>query len=274
MNEIFDFSRFWKYFKYDFFGSLRNNKVKLASYLLSPIAIFLIVNVITLIFNHHWIEGTAFRTTMFVVLSISFIMYYPTLCYGFLTDKKPASAWLMIPVSTTEKYVSMLLNALIIVPVCFFACYFVLDAVVCLLPHAGTPVFSLMNSGNVHLINFDNGDGILKINLFSQVILYICAVGNVLLSFLLGAIVFKKNKIANTIIASFLISSAMIAIIAFLVWVFGGFSINNFEAFIEDADTKIRLATFILNAFLTLFIVVPFIALATGVYYRLKTIKH
>lgn len=276
MNEIFDFSRFWKYFKYDLVSNLREHKVKIGTFLLAPVAFYIIYTVLSLIFSHEWINGTPYRITVGVLMNITFLIYYPVLCYGFLTDKKPGSSWLMIPVSTTEKYVSMILNSLVIIPVCFLVSYFVLDAILCILPDAGKPLIGMITAGTTSLVSITTSDDPVSISGFSAAVLTIIQCQTVIAVFLLGAVCFKKNKVAKTILSIMLVSFLFLTIVGFLAWALalGDTILDPLKAFVNTIENHTGLAVFLINSIVLLCVVVPFAAILTGIYFRVKTIKH
>ena len=63
--------------------------------------------------------------------------------YGYLTEKKAGSNWLMVPASKAEKFVSMLLMVCIVIPLLFFVVYMVLDGFLSLVdPTYGQALFT------------------------------------------------------------------------------------------------------------------------------------
>ena len=108
-NEIFQGSRFWAYFKYDLTQMWRNHVKAAVGLGLAGLIIYFVVVLFNLTFNGTWQgPGISGRFVTFFLASAALELYY-TRIYGYLTDKRKGSAWLMLPASTVEKWVSMLI---------------------------------------------------------------------------------------------------------------------------------------------------------------------
>ena len=120
MNEIFDFKRFWTYFKYDLKQMWRNHS-KAAIMIGGASAIFYVIWVLaSLVFTQHWSSPVIYARLAVFILAFAILELYMVRAYGYLTEKKEGSAWLMVPASKTEKFVSMLLMVCIVIPLLFF----------------------------------------------------------------------------------------------------------------------------------------------------------
>jgi hypothetical protein len=127
MNEIFDFKRFWTYFKYDLKQAWRNHS-KAAIMIGGASAIFYVIWVLaSLVFTQHWSSPIIYARMGVFFLAFAILELYMVRTYGHLTDKKAGSNWLMVPASKAEKFVSMLLMVCIVIPLLFFVVYMVLD---------------------------------------------------------------------------------------------------------------------------------------------------
>ena len=105
MNETFNFNRFWTYFKYDLKQMWRNHS-KAAIMIGGASAIFYVVWVLfSLVFFQHWTSPVIYARFGVLVLAFAVLEFYQAYTYGYLTDKKKGSAWLMIPASKAEKFV-------------------------------------------------------------------------------------------------------------------------------------------------------------------------
>ena len=117
----------------------------------------------------------------------------------------------------------------------------------------------------------DEVDGVLSVNLAPMLYLNWC---ECILCFVLGAIVFKKSKVAKTILAlmglSMVLSTACVGVLRFL-----DLSSIEFSSLEEFAD---RLAGMnvqnVINGFIVLQFLVKFIVLDLCIFFRLKTLKH
>ena len=204
-NNTFDISRFGKYFVHDMKVQKRNIGMLLLVCALMPILFYctymLFGNIISpsghlsftggLDGSHKGIGGPIIgvRFAVMVLTAGLFTIVFPSRAYGGITDKKEGSAWLMIPASRLEKYLSMMLVCLIVVPLTFIAGYLLSDWLVCLMdPTCGKAMLSFdLNSEIEKSIDLPN----LKLNgywlIYATIIEYA-------ITFLVGALIFKKWK--------------------------------------------------------------------------------
>ena len=130
MKETFDFSRFWKYFLYDNRQMWRHNSRNLLIISGLGLLTYVVWILCGVIFNQTWMgPSMAVRLTVFVCSWLGLI-FFQTKSYGYLTDKAAGSAWLMLPASRTEKFVSMLLITLVEMPVFLVLVFGGIDALV------------------------------------------------------------------------------------------------------------------------------------------------
>lgn len=275
INETFDFQRFGKYFKYDLKQLWHNNGK--AAILLGFISVlcYIIWVVGSLVFTGQWqAPGLGARFTFFIVGSI-ILMFYQTRTYGYLTEKQPGQAWLMIPASTLEKFISMMILTIVLIPVAYIGSYAVLDGIIALLdPTAGRALVTGVGSVNdffSEAMSAANEEG-LQFN-FGMLALpmVIQTIGN-LLYFLLCGICFRKWKIAGGLAISIGLSLVLTPI--FSLFVSNTWS-PMLAAYGEVDDPSIILD--FLNKALswgTAFDIVLTIGLAIGIYYRIKTLKR
>lgn len=129
-SETFSLSRFGEYFILD----LRNcfAKVGLTTLVCGLVPLILLVMVAATNFAvgdpSVWIIENSVKDMVTAVTSIFYLLLIPISCYGLLTDKSAGSTRMMLPVSHTEKYASMVINSVIILPLAFAALYFATDA--------------------------------------------------------------------------------------------------------------------------------------------------
>ena len=264
MNKIFSFDRFAKYFKYDLVNAKSNFGLSTIILGFLPLMAYIVGNLFCLVFTGEWAikeAGTAFSA---VAVGASYVISSIILglkLYGSLTDKKAGSNWIMIPASTFEKFLSMFLIVFVIAPVCIGALLVVSDLLLSLLPGytsitewAKTVVSGMAESG-------------FKVNFHAMIWLMW---GQYALAFLLGAIIFKKAKVAKTILWMFIISTFAGVFMTKLIGV-----TDLTENFIREASI-VDMSNFQakMNWFLNVSWIGWIVALAAGIFWRLKTIKH
>ena len=271
MNETFNFSRFWTYFKYDLKQMWRNHS-KAAIVIGGSIAFLYVIWVLfSLVFAQSWQAPPIEARFAVLLIAFAILEFYQTRTYGYLTEKKAGSAWLMIPASRTEKFVSMLLMTLIVIPVFFFAVYFLIDGFLSLLdPTYGKALISGFTSTYQEMI-----DGLTTLSgespvtvtpgtVFSMGIIgFFCN----FLYFLLCGICFKKNKIVGAIAILFGLSMVMSILTGLIVPHFA----NSFFDISEDEATKFIVG--FLNVSQVLICLVT-VGLGWGIWRRIKTIQH
>ena len=239
-----------------------------------------------LIFNGTW-EGPEieFRLTTFAVCMFVLVVTMPVKCYGKITAKKEGSDWLMVPVSQMEKFLSMVIMTVFIVPVVSAATYLCLDAITCAIDN--TCGVSLIGSFRNLIVNFagmtattyseaEVMPGLLEfIRQVSNPLLYVDDIIGICLIFLLGAIVFKTGKTAKTILAFFITTTVLGLILTpIIMHYFGGLAIN-FPDNPQMTAEMFNLGIFRHVALIyTINDTIVNLALMTGIYFRIKTLKH
>ena len=142
MSELFNFKRFCTYFSYDLTQMWRHNAIPVLLMGGGGLIFFLFyVSINLIIFPHFSTPDLESRAGVFLFCFFLFNLFI-TRTYGFLTDKKKGSDFLMLPASTLEKYISMLIITVIILPLLFTLIYFGIDAILCLrFPLSGESLF-------------------------------------------------------------------------------------------------------------------------------------
>lgn len=274
-SETFTFQRFWNYFKYDLKQLWHNNGK--AAVLLGFISVicYLIWVLGSLVFSASWNAPGPEARIMFFILGSIILMFYQTKTYGYLTEKRPGQAWLMIPASTLEKFISMMIITIIVIPCAYVVSYLVLDSLIALLdPTAGqsilmgvTPLAEKISTGlsaaseegyQFHL-------GLLAFPLLIQQI-------SNFLYFLLCGISFKKWKIVGSL-------AIMLALSAVITPLFSLISLHTWAPMLASygsGDDPVIIANFVNNVmnWSTVINSVIMIGLAIGIYFRIKTLKH
>ena len=272
MNEIFNFNRFWTYFKYDLKQMWRNHS-KAAIMIGGASAIFYVIWVLaSLVFTQHWSSPIIYARMGVFFLAFAILELYMVRSYGYLTEKKAGSNWLMVPASKAEKFVSMLLMVCIVIPLLFFVVYMVIDGFLSLVdPTYGQALFTSISTLYTQVINGITAFGAESPVTFTPASLvfptligFFCD----LLYFLLCGICFKKNKI----VGAFAILFGISMLTSLLMGLFLPQYVMNFQA---NADEE-QLVHWVVNwmngsiAFSCLLT----LGLAWGVWRRIKTIQH
>lgn len=206
MNDRFNFGRFGRLYLHDLTQIWKNNGMLILIFALIP-AIFYLLYItfgtlfsgdLDLVFTDAFdLSGPPFAVRLGIALFTAgiFVIIFPSRSYGHITDKSRGSAYLMLPASRGEKYTSMMLNCLFVIPVVFLLCYTAVDALVCLMDKSCgislvQGLFSDQSSWNKEdeVIVCCNGLWIFLVSL-------LCT-GS---TFTLGAVLFKKWKVLGMI---------------------------------------------------------------------------
>lgn len=275
MNNTFNFNRFRKYFVYDLKRQWKNIGMLMLIFALFPIIFYMLYMFFAAIFDGGLlkiftgieIDGPSggVRFGVFAVMSTIFVMLFPSRAYGEITNKAKGSEWLMLPASRLEKFASMMLISLVVIPLVYIVVYFLSDAFVCLLDKScGDSLMSFRINKEINSSDFiipANGFWILAANIVEYVSI-----------FLLGGLIFKKWKVVGTVLVLFALGM-----------VFSGL----FSAFITNADLEwwgdrfslwaITHADNIdlwLNAFLNLWLLLILAICGTWSWFRIKRLQH
>ena len=292
-NDIFNFSRFGKYFASDIRTCRSNFGLSLLTIaLLFPVATYFITTVFNFVINSVW-DGPdmGLRVFVFVVAMLCMIITMPVKCYGRITEKQYGSSWLMLPASRLEKFVSMFLLTCIIVPVAGIVLYIGMDALICALDHTcgknliagGMELIRGMGDLQSLTMNFVDEnvtieDAAVVQEILKQVSspwLYVDEIFAMTLPFLLGAVFFKSGKTVKTFLALFAISTA-ISIAATPLMT--NWAMNIFNNMNDDPMAVMELFR---NGFFKHLVLIDIIsdtvsnlALMAGIWFRIKTLKH
>ena len=274
MNETFNFSRFWTYFKYDLKQMWRNHS-KAAILIGGASAIFYIVWVMcSLVFAQKWTSPVIEARVAVLFIAFAILELYQVRTYGHLTEKKAGSAWLMIPASKTEKFVSMLLVTLIVIPLLFFAVYFILDGFLSLVdPTYGQALFTGFLGTYIKMmeaLSAFSGSGMLPITFTPSSLVLPMTISMFcnFLYFLLCGICFKKNKLVGAIAILFGIS----LVFSLLSGLFVPNLVMKLNIDMNEADLARWMVNF-MNAMTAVSCVIT-IGLGWGVWRRIKTLQH
>ena len=221
MSNVFNAGRFGKYFAYDIPSRWKDQRAFILTSALLPVIFYLVFMFFSMLGTglRNIAEGTpvtrpelGIRIGILFITSLLFLMLYPSRAYGFITEKARGSAWIELPASRLEKFISMMLVCLILVPVFFFAVYLLGDALVCLVDNqCGSSIFGAWLGNDAReMVRFggsaDSGEVILGGNGFWMIASGVLQLTSV---FLLGALIFKKMKVTKTVLSLFILSMVL-----------------------------------------------------------------
>lgn len=272
MKQIFDINRFGKYFLYDLRDAKNHYWLSLIIEGCLPVILFFFFEVFSLLFSGH---ADPFPTSMhvmpfaFALIGVAFS--FSSKVYGGLTDKKKGSAWLLLPASTFEKWLSIILMTCVVIPLCLAVLLLGTDGILSLLfPGAYGQSISHLIDFNVKKKILEATDGIVQFNIGT--LGYLSWIQAVLV-FTLGAIFFKRAKVAKTILTLFLVQMAFSILSLSFGRLIGFDSFAEYFSRIEDGESAMNfLSNVVVLANVTEWLVAAL--LAGGIFLRLKTLKH
>ena len=274
-NEVFSFPRFGKYFKYDITQMWRNNGKAVIMLGGISLIVYLIWVIFSLVFTGTW-QGPEIAVRAFVMMVGWIILIcYQTRTYGYLTEKRAGSSWLMVPASTLEKVLSMLLITVILQPLAYFCAYLLVDGLLALLdPTVGTALIASVGPAatEVHeALNEGVAQGF-EVHLWMFFIPVILQAMYNLMYFLLCGITFKKWKLIGAF--AVLIGISIVSTLFFSLFAWGDW-VDKLQM-IKDMDDPVNVINFanVMLSVLTSVNFLIFLLMGTGIYYRIKTLKH
>lgn len=275
MNNFFKADRFGMFFLYELNNARASFGLSLLIVGLMPAIIFFFNELFSVVFTRNLMtldQSVKIACLVFCLLVI--FISAPAKLYGKLTDKRKGSDWLMIPASSFEKFLSMVVILCVVLPVA----YLVLGAGSDMLLSAVFPstygssltlqMFSSISRG----VNSWNGDGVITFSKAGVIGIYYASFCINILAFALGAICFKRSKGGKTILCMFAFSVLLSFI---LVSIFGhnmSIDSDDMEVFFKSLNPERIQQTVNFLASLTVFIFLGGLLVAN--YFRIKTIKH
>lgn len=276
MNDTFNFGRFASYFRFDLSRMWKNNTRTAILLGAGSVLAVLFCGIGGLLFDFQWHTATdPFRFLTFAIcLAVLELLMAKT--YGFITDRKEGSDYLMIPASTFEKWLSMMLVCLVVIPVLFLVTYLLVDGFVCaVIPASGRPLYWWFGEG---IEASRSGFAELNATMHARQIPLEYSLGSIIgpalisacfnyLFFLLCGLLFKRHKILNAILVMMAVSSVFSLIAPHLL--------PDFAARVEGMN-EVQAATFADGFFTVVTLVTGLLAalLAAGCFYRIRKIAH
>ena len=292
-NDNFNFRRFGKYFSTDIRTCWSNYGLSLLTIsIFTPVFFYILITTFHLILNSSW-DGPdmGLRFFVFCIALACLVITMPVKCYGKITEKQYGTFWLTLPASRLEKFISMFLMTCIIFPIAGIATYLAVDALICAFDHTcGNNLIAggmelIRNMGDIKELTMNLVDESVTIEdaaliqeIVSQMnspLLYIDEIFGITLPFLLGAIFFKNGKTVKTILVLFALSTVFSISITPIMenWA------SEVMTGLNDGTAVIR-KLFDNGLFRNLALIdtisdtVLNLALMTGIWFRIKTLKH
>jgi hypothetical protein len=274
MSNVFNLKRFGNYFAYDCRRAWNLFGLILILAALAPAVVFIIQQLFSLILDGHMsgiAEGVHLGFMVFGAATIA--MLAPSTIYGSLTEKRSGSSWLMIPASSFEKWLSMALVLLIVLMAAFFLVFLAGDGLMSLLfPGTyGTSTASEISSFYSKYLNaINSGEIPVTINFPG---LIFTGMAEWVLVFAIGALYFKRSKVAKTILVLIGLSIITGIITPFIM-------VNGGADFIKDLVQRMdfiyepRKVITIFNVLMSLRTIIVLGGLLTWLFFRIKTLKH
>ena len=269
MNNIFDLERFGKYFVYDLKTARSNYGLTMLIVAGMPVILYVLSIIFSTIFTQHMqAPSLALRITFLAIASVILIMSFPAQAYGRITDKKSGSEWVLIPASKLEKFLSMVIITGIIVPLVFLALYFLTDAILSLMDPTYTKALVAVN-----INEFINDLGMQGIYFAGRGFwVMFLSLSSSLFTFLLGAVFFRRKKVAKTVLVLIglsIISSIISSMISASLARSGFDFVDYIRRFLTSPNFDLKM-----NAIFAADYLCTFGVLLAGIWLRIKTIKH
>ena len=153
MNNIFDFKRFGKYYVADLRHTFDYSALSILLTSFTGVIAYLFFGLMKLIVSGEWMSyGTIGRSITFVIAFYIIVFTVPAKCYGFFTDKRSGSFFTLIPASSLEKTISMIINVCILAPLAYTVISLAADSLICFLdPMAGNSIIQTVTSASGEL---------------------------------------------------------------------------------------------------------------------------
>jgi hypothetical protein len=289
-NDIFDFKRFGNYFVTDIKNAIANYGWSMIILIFLGLISFILVGLVNTIFAYNWEDilnggsiewvhaNVGSRIGSMVGAATILIFTASAKCYGGLTDKNIGSDFLLLPASRLEKFISMILMCCIVIPIVFIMGYLLIDCLICMVcPETGNSIISEVTS----TLNLILVEGDVPAELIDR-IKWTSAIDDtwmIFLFFLLGALVFKKSKASKTFLVGIAITMFTSSVL-FILLMPQIDKIDTYYYYNVSGKTDEELEIVALNIFDkmmlfdTIFDITINALLLTGIWFKLKTLKH
>ena len=282
MNNTFNINRFGKILKHDGLNFFPNMILALAILWAIPVIIYLFTSLIPSDDTSHVFDAFS-RINIISLIKKIVIIIAPVRLYKYCNDQRQGIGYAMLPASTLEKFLSMVIYCVIVAPIIYIAGALAIDSLLALFhgPYNGFAVAYYFDSFAQfdHSIEksqlvFNEEDALLLFNSISSTyMLIIGLLGTLMLSsiFMFGNMIFKKHKTAKMI--GILILLAIILMIVFINYVANNENLFN-RAYKDNSEEFIRRLIFIAMNIMFYTELIVSALLLFGVYRKIKTQKY
>ena len=282
MNNTLDIKRFGKILKHDGLNFFPNMILALAILWAIPVIIYLFTSLIPSDDTSHVFDAFS-RINIISLIKKIVIIIAPVRLYKYCNDQRQGIGYAMLPASTLEKFLSMVIYCVIVAPIIYIAGALAIDSLLALFhgPYNGFAVAYYFDSFAQfdHSIEksqlvFNEEDALLLFNSISSTyMLIIGLLGTLMLSsiFMFGNMIFKKHKTAKMI--GILILLAIILMIVFVNYVANNENIFN-HAYKDNSEEFIRRLIYIAMNIMFYTELIVSALLLFGVYRKIKTQKY
>ncbi|MBO2523324.1 MAG: hypothetical protein CW336_05640 [Bacteroidetes bacterium] len=286
MNNTFNIQRFGKILKHDGLNFFPNFILSLAILWAIPVVIYLFTALMPTDGTVHIYDAMARINNIDFLLKIAIIIA-PAILYKTCNDSRKGIGYAMLPASTLEKFLSMVIFCVIVTPIVYIAGALAIDSILALIngPYDGFALsmyfdkfsqieYSFEQHGTKVMV--DDALPLIISNLSPAFIRVLSILGTLMLSsiFMFGNMIFKKRKTGKMI--GILILLFIIFMIIFINYVANNEAFANyFEQINEDnvSEFIIRLIRIMMNVAMYTEIVVSAVLL-WGIYRKIKTQKY
>ena len=276
MSDFFDIKRFGKFLTYELNNAKASCGLSILVMGLLPAIIFTFFEIFSFIFNRHLQPlDIELKKICFTFCILILVMSIPAKMYGRLTERRKGSDWLMIPASTFEKFLSMVVIVCVAIPLSFFVlsgCSDWLLSVVFPRYYGDSQTLNSINALSRFGAYGNNSTGLIEPSLAGVIWMLLGSLWANILAFTLGAICFKKGKGGKTILCYFALSILLSTILVTFFGHGGSFDSDDFENLVTNmtAQKAQNLINFVINS--AFFVMLG--GLLTAIYIRVKTIRH
>lgn len=286
MNNTLDIKRFGKVLKHDGLNFFPNFILSLAILWAIPVVIYLFTALMPTDGTVHIYDAMARINNIDFLLKIAIIIA-PAILYKTCNDSRKGIGYAMLPASTLEKFLSMVIFCVIVTPIVYIAGALAIDSILALIngPYDGFALsmyfdkfsqieYSFEQHGTKVMV--DDALPLIISNLSPAFMRVSSILGTLMLSsiFMFGNMIFKKRKTGKMI--GILILLFIIFMIIFINYVANNEAFANyFEQINEDnvSEFIIRLIRIMMNVAMYTEIVVSAVLL-WGIYRKIKTQKY
>ena len=269
MNEVFDIKRLGRLIKYEVTNYIPN----FFKSLLICASVIVAVWVVSLTFDASIMQfGRAELVNALFVLAI---VLSPFIVYKDMNDRKKGYIYAMIPASTLEKLLSMIVLCVVIVPLLAYAVLTGTDLLLWLLSKVGIGLFLYMDFYNPFTVGEIVDDEYLLPYIYPvfDSILYMV---NIIAYTIMFNTIFRKNKVLKTILFNISMTFAFVILTAVVVNITTPeFWEDMFEGVVEwlDEKTDVQLFGYLMTACRCLTILMS-MAFFSITYFRIKKVNY